>query len=86
KTKKNKIISKIFNVFNGKYSFIGIFELPGRKNFGKPGLTGLAHLNQANALSEKAILKLNEYYLKHYSVSLDFDILLKLFYREKWQR
>jgi len=84
--KKNKIISKIFNVFNGKYSFIGIFELPGRKNFGKPGLTGLAHLNQANALSEKAILKLNEYYLKHYSVSLDFDILLKLFYREKWQR
>jgi O-antigen biosynthesis protein len=84
--KQNKIITKIFNVLNGKYSFIGIFELPGRKNFGKPGLTGLAHLNQANALSEKAILKLNEYYLKHYSVSLDFDILLKLFYREKWQR
>lgn len=85
-SKDNKLLLKIFNVFKGKYSFIGIFELPGKKNFAKPGLTGLAHLSKSDNLSETAIQKLNEYYLKHYSVSLDFDILLKLLYRKRWQR
>ncbi len=85
-TKDKKLLLKIFNVFKGKYSFIGILELPGKKNFGKPGLTGLAHLSQSDNLSESAIQKLNEYYLKYYSVSLDFDILLKLLYKKRWRR
>ena len=50
-------------------------------NHYKVGLIGLAHINQTGELSDISIAKLNEYYLKNYSIWLDIEILIKYFLR-----
>jgi lipopolysaccharide/colanic/teichoic acid biosynthesis glycosyltransferase len=50
---------------------------------GKIGLTGLAHVHSPETLSSHALHSLNEFYARHYSLWLDVDILLTLFFRRK---
>ncbi len=50
---------------------------------GKIGLTGLAHLHSPEHLSTQALESLNEFYVKHYSLWLDIDILVTLFFRRQ---
>ena len=48
---------------------------------GKIGLTGLAQIAGPRWLARQAIVELNEYYARNYSLSLDFDILIKRLFR-----
>ena len=76
--KKKNILGPLWKVLIGKNSFIGIYSLENRKyDFGKVGIIGLAHISKPERLSVHSIDKLNDYYLKHYSFSLDIDIVLK---------
>lgn len=79
---KTHKLKKIWKVFAGSYSFVGIYEIKNEKQAGKPGLTGLAHISKPEALTRDSIKKLNEYYLQHYSISLDIDIFLKYIFRK----
>jgi GT2 family glycosyltransferase len=78
-----KIISQLIEILKGKKTFIGIYPVKGADNYGKPGLTGLAHISRPEQLSKKSVLSLNEYYLKNYSLSLDLDIILKNLFRKR---
>jgi GT2 family glycosyltransferase len=68
----------LFFVLIGTKSIIGIFDLNNMepKNY-KEGLTSLADISRINNIDDKTIIKLNDYYIKNYSISLDFDIFLK---------
>ena len=50
---------------------------------GKIGLTGLAHLHSPETLSRQALQSLNEFYVQHYSIWLDVDILVTVFFRRR---
>jgi lipopolysaccharide/colanic/teichoic acid biosynthesis glycosyltransferase len=50
---------------------------------GKIGLTGLAHLHSPETLSRQALHSLNEFYVQQYSVWLDVDILVAMFFRRR---
>lgn len=78
------LIKKIWMVLKGKYSFIGLYPIEGEKTgaVGKIGLTGLAHISKPEQLSKVAILNLNDYYLEHYTFSIDTDIFLKFIFRK----
>jgi O-antigen biosynthesis protein len=85
RNKSNKsYFKKLWLVFIGKYSFIGIYKFDGYEHdFGKEGIIGLAHLGSPASLTPEAISKLNDYYLINYSLSLDMDIILKFIFRKK---
>jgi GT2 family glycosyltransferase len=81
--KTERPFNKLAKVFSGKYSFIGVYGAqPGYTMPGKTGVIGLAHISNPEHLSENTIKKLNDYYLKNVSLSLDFDILLKYLSRK----
>lgn len=81
---KKSMIKKLWFVFIGKYSFIGIYKTDGYEHdFGKEGIIGIAHLGKPENLSPEAIVKLNDYYLMNYSLSLELDIILKFIFRKK---
>jgi lipopolysaccharide/colanic/teichoic acid biosynthesis glycosyltransferase len=44
---------------------------------GKPGLTGLAQINERDDLTTEEIAKYNLYYAKNQSLMLDIEIILK---------
>ncbi len=74
---------KLVLVLKGDYSLFGIYPLEGdsESKIGKIGLTGLAHINKAEKISIQALRSLNDYYLRHYSLALDFEIFVKYFFR-----
>jgi len=77
---KNKAIKirKLFKVFLGKKSIVGYYNYNDIKyEIGKEGLISLAQISLNNFDDKKSILKLNESYLKNYTPSLDFEIILK---------
>ncbi|MFW5702213.1 MAG: glycosyltransferase [Bacteroidota bacterium] len=79
----SSILKKISGAISGRYSIVGIH--PASRdlgNLGKPGLISLASISHPEMLSDEAIRNLNEYYLQHYSLSLDIDIMLKYFFRK----
>ena len=77
-------INKVWKVLSGTYSFVGYYPLDSSdNNIGKPGLTGIAHLSNPERLSEYALNKLNNYYLRDYRFSLDIDIFVKFLLRKK---
>lgn len=78
-----KILSKIYQVLKGRFSFVGIYPTTLDKPKWKPGLIGLAHIGNPDRLSAKAIDNLNEYYMRNYSFSLDIDIILKYITRKQ---
>ncbi|MDT3739571.1 MAG: glycosyltransferase [Candidatus Kapabacteria bacterium] len=75
-------IKELGNVLVGRKTIVGIKS--GKTDFTniKQGLISLADLSSVSPLPEKARTELNEYYLKNYSVSLDFEILIKYFLRK----
>jgi len=74
--------TKLWRVFKGEMSIVGLFPDATMPAGGKPGLTGLAHISLPKRLSESAIKNLNQYYVEHYSFTLDMDILLKHLFRK----
>jgi GT2 family glycosyltransferase len=69
-------------VLRGRKSVIGVYPIGTRlPAVGKVGLTGLAHVHSPENLSLQALQSLNEFYVKHYSIWLDVDILVTLFFR-----
>jgi GT2 family glycosyltransferase len=73
-----KVFPQIWGVFVGRYSTIGLYTVDDSPpHMGKIGLTGLAHISKPARLSPQVIRELNEYYLRYYTLSLDFDILIK---------
>ena len=77
-------VKKLWQVFIGKMSLIGIYPVDGLKPaIGKKGIMGLAHISNPDLLSKEAISQLNRYYLRHQSLSLDIDIFLKYLFRKK---
>lgn len=82
--KRKKLINNFWNVFIGKFTFIGL--LPTQNGFenklGKIGLIGLAHLGKNEYSTEQSIKHLNDYYLQNMSLSLDIDIFLKYIFRK----
>lgn len=85
------------DVLRGKKSLIGLYpidihhtiesptttesEYNHLLTLGKIGLTGLAHVHTPEQLSPLALHNLNEFYARHYSLWLDVDILVTLFFR-----
>lgn len=81
---RTKIIKKLWLVLKGEYSFIGLYQIgEAIPSIGKIGIIGLAHISKPDQLSRQAVEKLNEYYIFHYSLSLDLDIFLKFIFRKK---
>ncbi len=84
--KPNGFLAGLPLVFSGKMSFVGPprgkLQVPTRVNdslfLGKPGLSGLVHLQQDHALSENEIYHYNLYYARNQSVLLDLEILIKV--------
>ncbi len=82
--KPKEFLSKLIKVLKGNYSFVGLYETKTRKNrIGKLGVIGPALLKEPENLSDEAINKLNDYYIRHYSLSLDFDIIIKYLIRKR---
>jgi GT2 family glycosyltransferase len=79
---KNSPFKKIWRVLKGELSIVGLYPDAAMPAGGKPGLTGLAHISAPKRLSESAIRNLNQYYVEHYSFTLDMDILLKHLFRK----
>lgn len=77
KSNASESVNRIWDVFTGVKSIFGILPTDDPTEKGKPGLLGLAHLSSPEDLSEKAVRRLNEYYLRDYSISMDIDIMLK---------
>ena len=75
-------IKELGSVLIGRKTIVGIKS--GKTDFTniKQGLISLADLSLVSPLPEKARTELNEYYLKNYTVSLDFEILIKYFLRK----
>ncbi len=88
-------VQNIVDVLRGRKSLIGLYpidihhtiESPTTTKYnhllalGKIGLTGLAHVHIPEQLSPLALQNLNEFYVRHYSLWLDVDILVTLFFR-----
>ena len=81
-------LPQIWNVLRGEMSMIGprpivteeVKHYGARFNFinqVKPGLTGLWQVSGRNNLDYESRVKLDEYYVKNWSIWLDFYILLK---------
>lgn len=83
KSNKAKFIKNIFKVLSGKISFIGLHKVEENDNpaIGKIGIIGPSATENPDHLSIEAIKKLNDYYVRHYSLSLDFDIIIKYLIR-----
>jgi hypothetical protein len=76
-------LKKIPNVLSGEMSLVGISlngnnqKVKRMKNIGKPGLTGLAQVNNFDKLSAEEIAQYNLSYAKNQSFFLDLEIMLK---------
>jgi hypothetical protein len=76
-------LKKLCGGLVGKYSIVGLYPSEdGAPVIGKIGLTGLAHISRPSRLSPQVIRELNEYYVQHYTLTLDWDILLKGLFRK----
>jgi GT2 family glycosyltransferase len=71
------------SVLRGSGSVVGLFPDGKRRSAGKPGITSLVRLSGPDMLDRHAIEQLNDYYVDHFSLSLDVDILLKHLFRRQ---
>lgn len=67
-------------VGRGHRSVVGLYPDAKKRLTGKEGITGLVHISHPETLSEHAKEQLNDFYVEHYSLALDFEILLKHLY------
>ena len=76
-------LQNLTKVLFGKMSIIGLYPTENmRADLSKIGILGLAHISNPSSLTPEAIKKLNDYYIKHYSLLLDLDILIKYIFRK----
>jgi GT2 family glycosyltransferase len=81
KSVKNKF-KKLLNVFSGKMSFIGIYKKSNTDKIAwKEGFLSIIHVTGEN-LNDKNIDDLNDFYLKNFTFSLDFEIFFKFLIRK----
>jgi len=75
----SRFLKMLIRVFKGEISFIGLHKISDdfTPAIGKIGIIGPNASEQTQNLSVEAIKKLNEYYLRHYTLSMDFDIFIK---------
>jgi hypothetical protein len=66
-----------FDVLRGHRSVVGLYADGKTRSTGLVGLTGLAHISSPGQLSPTALSQLNDYYIEHYSLALDVEIILK---------
>lgn len=85
-------LPSLFNILNGDMSFVGprpllVKYLPFYTDTEKlrhtvrPGLTGLAQINGRNNLSWNSRLNYDVFYVNNQTITLDFIILLKTFFK-----
>ncbi|MFP4486776.1 MAG: exopolysaccharide biosynthesis polyprenyl glycosylphosphotransferase [Campylobacterales bacterium] len=83
-------LPQIINVAKGEMSLVGprpylekeIIDMEGKERMitiSKPGITGLWQISGRNKLSFKKRLELDEWYVRNWSLWLDFVIILKTF-------
>lgn len=83
-------LPELWNVLKGEMSLVGprpllmeylplYNEQQARRHLMKPGLTGLAQVSGRNSLSWEEKFELDVYYVEHWSLALDFVILLRTF-------
>lgn len=83
-------LPQIFNVIKGEMSLVGprpylekeIVDMLGKEDvitISKPGITGLWQISGRNNLSFKKRLELDEWYVRNWSLWLDFIIIIKTF-------
>jgi len=76
--------SKILSVLSSHYSIVGIYPVDNIRNYNsKPGILNLVMFADPQSLNEYTIKKLNDYYENNYSLSLDFDILIKFVFKRR---
>lgn len=79
-----EIQKKLVSVLKSEYSIIGIFPVDNIRNYNsKPGILNLVMFADPNILNEHTIKQLNDYYENNYSLSLDFDILIKFVFKRR---
>ncbi len=67
-----------WNVLRGRWSVVGISVVPGESpEGGKPGVIGLVELSGGVNLPAAVVRQLNQYYVRHFSLALDVEIVLK---------
>ena len=71
------------SVLRGESSVVGLYDDGVQRAAGKPGVTGLVHVSKPETLSSHTIKHLNDYYIDHYSVALDVEIMLKHLLRSR---
>ncbi len=76
KNGKNRI-NNLIDIIKGSKTLIGIIPGSSFDDTFKPGLINFMNINKNKTYDNQTIYKLNEFYLKNYSLSLDFDILLR---------
>lgn len=77
--------SQLLEVLTGKKSFVGIYYSIAQSDlmsFAKHGIIGPAATLDVNNLSDDSVNKLNDYYVRHYNMSFDFDIIIKYLIRK----
>ena len=82
--KNKETYSKIISVLSSEYSIVGIYPVDNIRNYNsKPGILNLVMFAEPNTLNDYTIKKLNDYYENNYSLSLDFDILIKFVFKRR---
>jgi len=75
-------VRDLWLVARGRYSIVGLYPLgEERPPRGKIGLTGLVHISRPSRLSSQVIRELNEWYVQHYTLTLDLDVLFRSLFR-----
>jgi len=67
------------DVLRGSRSVVGLYPDARQRLIGKSGLTGLAHISIPATLAPQAVQRLNDFYIEHFTLSLDVEILLHHF-------
>lgn len=77
--KPGEIFPKLKEVLIGRLSFVGLY---GKNHLvGKQGVISLVHISYPERLSDETKDNLDRYYLEHYSLYLDIEIILKFITR-----
>ncbi|MFP4368748.1 MAG: glycosyltransferase [Candidatus Kapaibacterium sp.] len=81
---KKKRVKDFLDILKSKKTLIGISANGSGRFSDKPvGLIDPSKISNSPGLDKKAIDRLNDYYLRNYSISLDIDIFLKYIFRDK---
>lgn len=83
RNKPKDFIKRLFKVLRGELSFIGLHKIDSASpTIGKIGIIGPNASEDPGNLSQEALKKLNDFYVRHYTLSMDFDILIKYIIRK----